>query len=500
VYGYSLDSAIHFEVVKSLITTGRSIPPDEVYSSIPAMHAWLASTALAGGFSATGAIKYALPLAGAALPLVLYWVSQQAGAPAGPTKYALALTLPASFANYEPFGTTFSLVPVVLLLSSLLLREFHDAAPRSRVTYSIMALLAIAQLTVWHSTTPMLMPILLIGVSLTPVLVKVLDRRAGRWLPRLSFVWLAVLMGVAFVAYHALAQDQIFVTVTKAASKFLSPGAARDSVVPTRLFEISLTDVIRVALLLEGRDALMLALMGLGAFIVWRNRKTWAGALYFYVYWLLVAAVFGAMIVASITGLDYGRFLIVPVTVSPLLAGVALWWIVRTLRARRMFWRGFARLELAGLVPVLFGVWVVNFYNYQPLVPKAKSIDPNAPNEYMLWTQTVNTAYQERMLTFAQTHAAPESKFAIDIAGHRQFMRYFGLQAFYDRRLYLPLWMQEDPDPSKLQFFLLHWPGPAGGLSEQVEWRSAARIQSLYDHPGWGVIYDNGQSFVSLVR
>ena len=216
----------------------------------------------------------------------------------------------------------------------------------------------------------------------------------------------------------------------------------------------------------------------------------------FYVYWLLTALAFGSLIVASLTGLDYARFLVVPVALSPFVAGVALWWLHEHLRGRSLLGRWIGRGVWSAMIIVILGIWTVAFYNFQPLVPKARSVDPSAPDEYVVWLQAVNSAYQQRMLDFAQYHTAPQSRFAVDITGHRQFLRYFGLEESYQRRLYQPLHLQEPVDPMRMDFFLLHWPGPAGGMTEQVEWRSAAKIGQLRQTPGWGVVYDNGQSFV----
>jgi hypothetical protein len=104
------------------------------------------------------------------------------------------------------------------------------------------------------------------------------------------------------------------------------------------------------------------------------------------------------------------------------------------------------------------------------------------------------------MLTFAEARTDPKSGFAVDDRGYQQFMRYFGKDRASYRRLPVPLARQEPVDNSEVAFFLLHWPGPAGGLGEQVEYRSVQKLKGLRKTPGWGLVYDNGESYILKVR
>jgi hypothetical protein len=498
-YGNSLDGAIHYIVTNSLMTTGRSIAPDEVYASIAGMHGWLASLGLTGGVSAVNVIKFGLPLVGISMPLMIYWLSRCANVPAGSTRYAIALAPLASYTLYEPFGAGFTVTPLVLFLGVLLLRQHYDRQGANRLLYTILLLIGVAQLTIWHSTTPMLLPVILAALSLTPALVKLVNRQQGHWRPWGAFIWMAVLVGIAFLAYHVLPTDQMFRVVATSATKFGLGGGAQE-VVPTRAFQISLTDLIQVALVIQGRDIAMIFLMLAGALIVWRNRKVWTSLLYFYAYWLLLAAVFGGLIITSLTGLDYGRFLVTPVAISPFLGGVALWWLHERITARARLVRWGSRVAWPATLATLTAVWMVAFFNFQPLVPKARSLAPGVTDEYVLWVHAVNTDYQSLMLDFAEHRTKPVSRFALDITGHRQFLRYYGLDEGYSRRLYLPLHYQEPVQRDRVNFYLLHWPGVAGGMAEQVEWRSTAKIEQIRQTPDWGLVYDNGQSFILSIR
>jgi hypothetical protein len=499
-YGNSLDGSVHYVVTNALLTTGHTVAPDEVYSSLVGMHAWLASLALTAGISTTNVLKYGLPLTGVVIPLLIYWICRAVKLPAGPTKYALVLSVISGYTLFEPFGTGFSLVPLLVLLGALLIREYYTRPGAYRATFSVLALLSVGQLTIWHSTTPMLLPVLLGVVSVTPLAVKIVARRRdGPWLST-SFIWLGVLMGVAFLAYHTLPQDEVFQVVTRAASRFGTQGGVVGGVVPERAFQIGLSDLLRVLIIVQGRDMALIGLLGLGALIAWRRRRTWSDLMHFFAFWLLVALTFGGLIVTSLTGLDYGRFLVVPVAIAPFLAGLALWWLHGRDQMRPFLLRWLGRMVFVGMVVLLIAIWIVQYYDYQPLVPKARAVDRTVSDEYVLWDHVVNTAYQQRMLYFAQDHTNPADRFALDITGHRQFLRYFGYEEAYIRGLALPLQLQEPVNPDRVNYFLLHWPGVSGGMSEQVEWRSTAKMKQLHDTPDWGVVYDNGQSFILAVH
>jgi len=154
----------------------------------------------------------------------------------------------------------------------------------------------------------------------------------------------------------------------------------------------------------------------------------------------------------------------------------------------------------AALVTLLLTATLVDFFSFQPLVPKVQDPDSAVSEDYLVWLHAVNTAYQERMMTFAENYTSPDTRFAMDITGQKQFMRYFGSRTSIRRGLYLPLYRQSKIAPQDVGLFLLHWPGPAGGLGEKVDYRSTAHLQQLRETPKWGLVYDNGESFILWIR
>jgi hypothetical protein len=368
----------------------------------------------------------------------------------------------------------------------------------AKFVLTLIALIGLAQLIIWHSLTPMLLPLILISVSLTPALASLLRRAAKGFSLAISFLRFASLAAIALFTYWLIEADQIFGVMVFTLHRLLT---TRETVaaLPNRLFEITLLDILQVMLVIHGRDIMLIALTALGVLVVWHFRRPWEHLLNFYVYLLLIYVTFGMLIVAAFSGADYGRFIVASLVVIPFFAGPALWWLDKRLLVKILYVRWLGRLIWLLLIVLLIGVSTVQFFRCQPLVPTAKSLVPGYPDEYVVWLHTVNTAYQQRMLSFGESHTNPETCFAIDIEGVSQFVRYFGRQAAYRRGLDSPLHWHKPVD-ANVKLFLLHWPGRAGALGEQVEQRSIAKLSELRQTPGWGLIYDNGESFILQVR
>jgi hypothetical protein len=464
------------------------------------MHAWLASLALPGGFSADEAIKFGVPLTGGITPLIVYWLCQRVKMPSSLIKYTIGASCLVIYPHFMPTGTPFSKVPLFMVLGAMVLREYYSTSSRSKLVYTLVALIGLAQLVIWHSTTPMVLPVILASISLTPAVVWLVRRSVGSLSLTSSFLRLALLAGIFFVAYHLVEADKVFYVLASRLWRFAVAEKPPPSPVPQRLFEVTMIDVLRVILVMHGRDLLVFGLMALGLLVIWRYRVQWEHLLYFYAYLLLICAPFGILLVTGVVGTDYGRLMVVPVSLATFFAALPLWWLYKRLPLKIPHGRWLGRLIWLLTLVVLIGVWTVQFFICQPLIPKAKSLTLETSDEYVVWLHMVNNAYQQRMLNFVESHTDPDTLLAIDYWGASQFTRYFGSEAAYRQGLYQPLHWRQPIDPTKVKLFLLHWPGPAGGLAEQVEYRSTAKLTELRNTPGWGLIYDNGESFVLQVR
>jgi hypothetical protein len=495
-YGTSIDAVDHYLMIENLMRSGRSSQA-QTYSSIPAVHTWLASLALMGNLSAADVTKFGLPLMRGLNPLLIYWICRRVAMPSYLIKYTVGVSCLTAYPVFTPNGTSFAMLPLLLILGTLVLRSYYGAS--SRLIYTLIFLLGVIQLVLWHSTTPLLLPILLVSVSLTPAVVKLVREQQIQFVVDIGFLRVALLAAVLYVGYHAIEADHIYRVVVTELQRLTTVEEVQSDlnrVVPERLFEIGPIDRLRIAALMHGRDLFMLGFVLTGILVIWLYRREWQHLLFLYAALLLVMTTFALFILLGGGGAGFQRWIIVPLLLSPFFAGPGLWWIHRRALVwifRHQFW---SRAAWQSLIVLVLGLWVIQYYNCQPVVPKAKALAPETPDEYIIWLHTVNTAYQEQMLRFADAHSRARTRFAADTTGGRQYARYFGIPAAYQHKLVFPLRKQQPIEQSRAGLFLLHWPGPAGGFNEKVEKRSVAHLTELRNTEGWSLIYDNGESFI----
>ncbi len=498
-YGTAIDATDHFIMVQNIMANGRVLA-DHTYASIPAMHSWLASLGLIGGLSDATVLKVGLPLTGMLMPLLIYWWTRRSGISDEIIKTIIALSCLSVFPYFLPNGTGFTLVPLVFLLATVFLRQDHVNSKKESFVYKIIIFIVLLQITIWHSTTPMLIPFLFAGLALTPRL----SRLFGASVPPPStgtFLRLSLLTAVMFVGYRLSVNDPVFREILMRTNEILEAPGSGGTPLPRKAFEVSKIDLLISAYLVHGRALMLYGLTGLGALVLWRYRSQWRPAIALFVYMLLIFAMFVVLIAVSIVnGVAYLRYINGSLAFTPFFAGPFLWWVNNVLLRKVIRSQVLAKLAGTAVIILLIAYVTVSFYKLQPLVPRVQNPNNGEAEDYLVWLHGVNTAYQQRMLTFAESHVAPKTRFAIDHTGRIQFIRYFGEHAGLRRGLHTPLKWQEAVDPSKVDYLLLHWPGPAGGLTETVEFRSKGFIQELRDTPGWGLVYDNGESFVLWVR
>jgi hypothetical protein len=498
-YGTTLDAGVHFALVRDIMATGR-IPVDHSYATIPGMHAWLASLGVLAGVSPALAVKIGLPLQAGFVPLFVTWLSRRFALPPRLTRLNMVLSCFTIFEAYVAYGTGFSLVPFLMILGVLAVREFVAVSPALRRRYLLVSLLFLAQVLVWHSSTPLVLAAVLAAASLTPLLVWLTGTGPRRPRLAMTFAWFAVLTCVTFMLYHGLLNDPVHNAVVGVVRSALGLQERVQKLVPPRFFEITMGQRLQIAAVLHGRDLAIAGLAGLGTCVVWARRRAWAAALPLYVFALLVCAAHVAMLVTALIGVNYLRFTLGPVIVAALLAGPAVWaletaWQTRT--ARSAWWRPLGRVGSTVGVIALAAITVVQVLRCQPLVPKV-AVDLGE-REYVLWVHEVNTAYKWHLLQFAAAHTQPDTSWATDYHTRSQYIRYLGYPGRASRYLEYPLLERTPPEGIRSPLLILHRVGRAGGYAEQVEMRTRASIQELSLREGWGRVYDNGESFMILL-
>jgi hypothetical protein len=499
VYGQSIDSVIHYQMIKDLMVSGR-VSPQSTYQAVAGMHSWLASLGITSGLSPSDIVKYGFPLTGGIMPLLLYFICVRIRIPTDISKYIISLSCLATYPYHQISGTGFTLIPLVLLLIILLVREYYCTSLPEKSTYTVLALILLFQLVVWHTTTPILLVALLVILSFTPVLIRLITGIKSKVNFTFHYLEISLLAAVLVLGYHSIMSDPVFLLSISRISSLFVVSWSPATVLPTSLHRITLLDTLKVFILMYGPEAILFILVVIGLFAFWRDRIIFLPYTYLYAYLIMILLAFFVFIPSSVLGIDIERFMWIPITISPFFGGITLWWLNKKTQMIRIVYRHIIRGIGFLLILASLCIFTMEFYSYQPLVPKSVSLAPSTPDEYVVWLHQVNTAYQQNMIAFAETYSVPGKLFDIDLLGSRQYTRYFG--GARTRGLYLPLhpmFMWDDPiNAPKDRLFLLHWPGRAGGYGEQVQYRSVANLTLLRNTIGWGLIYDNGESFILL--
>jgi hypothetical protein len=266
--------------------------------------------------------------------------------------------------------------------------------------------------------------------------------------------------------------------------------------IPTRFHEISLLSQLQTLTVFHIRDVIIaiLALMGLAVFLrkIRRNElsdKTET----FYLYIVILLSSFVLFLTFQfITGfgsIEYERFISYAMPLCVFLVGLTLWDIDKFLRVRIKL--GISNLVFASFLFILISSCFIQFYHYQPLIPRSNVLSRDLPeNEYIDSFAVVNTIYQVEMISFAEMNSY-DARIATDVTTRFQ-IRGFAAPSFYSRSIwYSPLNPNEN---LKWDLFLLHTV-EAGGLHEAAEYRTREKIEEFRLEAG-NLIYDNGGSFI----
>lgn len=505
-YGTTIDATTHYLLIENLFETGRALD-GHVYASINALHASLASLALLANATPAQVVKYGMAFLGVLPPLLIYLIVNRVGIQRNVAKYIICSSVLVIYPQFAPNGTAFSLIPLFVILGLLLLREYYTDSSQQKRFFTFVISLTLVQLVIWHSTTPLILPVILASVALTPAAANLIRRRKFRVQVNLTGLLLMTVSALLFLGYHFSVADRVGqIMVQNVRAQFFdeaNPAAQDLEEEPESLeedaekiiYRISAPEYIRSGIVLHGRDMMMFGLMFVGFILFIFYRERFQAQIHFFTYLILVILPFGLFIVAN-SGAGYLRFLKAPLFISPFFAGLTFWWVFEIILPKIQAGMWFRLPAAAVIIALVLSFWMVQQFWYQPLVPKIDAASEEFKDEYTIWTHEVNTTYQERMLTFAETRAAENSRFAIDLRGRHQYLRYFGENSGRQRGLYLPLKRSIEVTPDLIQYFLLHMPGDAGGLGENITKRSDEYLRSLQETPYWNQVYDNGESFI----
>lgn len=493
------DSTFHFRFTSDISLLGHVAeisPASEYYVSNPGMNILMSSLSIVSGIPINEIFRFVIPATHGLIPLIVFFITNGV-LTRKVQKYCIIASAFPITRGYVIIGTSLSIVVYFLLFAVFLRRVLTRKNNRE---YETIFIILGFTLIISHAVTPLLVALLLIGMPLGLKALHVLSKKGFPKFPTSMYVLPALLYLVMLVTWWiniANANLDFFANYIK---KVLSPtGFMERPAIPARLFEVSLWDQLRTFFVLQIHYAIIGALSLLGLFVFLRrirqkklNTKTKS----FYMHVLVLLGIIVVYLLFTIgyglALLNYQRFIIYSIPFCIFFIGLFL------LRLNIFLGNVFSRIEVrniafASLLFVLFSLSLIQFFACQPLVPKVSVQGMNMPeNEYLVEIQLVNTVYQKEMISFAEQHSS-KARIASDIVTRWQIYG-FSNRSFYLRHIYYsPLEPNQD-QRLEWDLFLLHT-RKAGPFEEQVEYRTAERIENLRTEAG-NLIYDNGESFI----
>jgi thymidylate kinase len=501
VYASTIDAAVHYSLMRSLATSGFA--EGNYYEFTPGMHILVASFAQLTGLSAVTWAKLLPGMLAGLIPLSLYMLAKRLKFTYLLAKSVVVLSALALPLMFIPQGTSYATILIAPLLAFIILSMISRGQP-SRV-FTILALLLLIGLIIWHSISSLLVPLVLVSSGVVTFLLSLfLSRKKWdvTWLRSISLRF--ILFGVIGVAltltywyfYATILWEHLVDHVELLVSVINRERDSGGVLVPQRAAQLSIPQLALVFAFYHARDAVMLsfATVAIGAtmlrlrsqMIVSRPIElTYLFTSIYLIFFTIIAGAFAARFATF----GYHRLLIYLLIMSPILSGFGLWLLILFVRQYLRILP--ANLILMAFVLVAFTVSALQFYPYQPLFPRyeAGETDGTTP---LQWYHQVNTDYQRYVMEFAYNRLPVEGSLYTDYIKYQQTRLFISPEA-RERFRYGP-WGELPKS-----YVLLHFPGEAGSYSEQAEFRSVEAIESLYEMNGTSIIYDNGGAFIQFV-
>ena len=502
------DVPSHFWLVRSVVEGGE-VPTGLTYSQMPGGHLLVASVSLVTGLTTNDSFKLAPPIYLSSLPLIAYLVGRRCSQREDLRKSIVIAAMLPSFGFFTMIfsGSLSGLFLLFLLLSLLIARE-SQSDRQTRGAFSLASILVVFALIVHHAVTMIFALSVLLCANLLLLIYQgspFWEKMRGDSRLAASLYWftaLAAILAIAWWMYQADLVFRLFVTEIRDVVNLVEP---RKPPIPSSFGQIPVLDRVRV-LIVAGMAAyvvpVLLSALGIGVMITRRRSGVFQGfglAGLFGLAVLVPASVIGTFeLVRGYGSVEIERFAGYVILASPVFAGVAIWYL-RQHGARSEGGTSLRKFAATGGLVVVFGVYLLNGFPWQPLVPSASTLSETLPAEEPLVVfHAVNTSYQARMITFVDQHRG-DSQFVAADSATRDQVSAFG-SSDLGRHVLYPSYLQErewlEASPQMWDLLLLHWPGKSGTLEEKAEFRTKQRIHEIRAMPTHSTIYDNGESFV----
>lgn len=259
-----------------------------------------------------------------------------------------------------------------------------------------------------------------------------------------------------------------------------------------RFFEIGFLDQLRVLLAIHGADLFLMLLTLIGISVIYNKirmqGKSELMSLSLYITSLILFFIFGYILDIGMNW--YDRTIRLFLIVTPIFAGISLQFIEAKMRNKLI------PIFIVGLF-LLFST--IEIYRCQPLIPSAKSLSKDLPDdEPLTYLNMVNTIYQRDMILYAEKFFPHGKNIASDVTTARQMYGLTSINFSQAHMKYYPL--SKKKTRLKFDYFLIHLPGKSGGFEDPVETRTTNVILSTIYNSRYNIIYTNSESYILSTR
>ena len=496
-YG-TFDSVGHYGYVKDLLSLGF-VPQTGFYASsysdFPGMHIFIGSLSLVSGVLLGESIKIVTSAIFGTIPLMTYLVANRIFEKSI-CKYIVIASIFSPAVSYALAGSVFAL-PLYFSFFCVLFRR--NLLNENRKQLTLVLMIFGFSLLISHAVTILALVSLM---AMMVLLLKCVDFIKKYFRHSLSSMYLGTLffLVLIFSAWLMFKAGSMFEKFVEAVQRIFFSEIIVGPV-PVRFYEVPFWAQLRFVAIGHLSDAIITGLTFAGLFVLLKKFKRKNKCVFVNLYLPLLCLLSGTSLVLTfqlVTGfgeLGYGRLMNYAMVFSPFFVGLLLWHlnerISTTFRKMR-----FERFALFLLLFSCISLSLIQIFPYQPLVPGANVLSKDLPaDEYIFDFRSVNTIYQEKMISFAERFSSGDASIASDRVTRWQ-IRGLANESF-SRRLvsYSPLEPNMNIENKGWDIFLLHYGSRSGPLNEKVEYRTREKLENLRDTLG-NVVYDNGESFI----
>jgi len=477
--GVAIDQHSHYRFTQDIFSEGF-IPAGRTYSEYPIMHLLFVVFSSVTKLTILNTFKYLPIFWWLIYPLLIYSIMKNLGLRENPSlKYALFISsIPVTpLISYSVCGILLGALLVIMVIS-----QFTRILIRESGKDWIILLIYISALALAHlSSSIILTTVMLIIYLLKPRISSLKTLRI------LSFSSLSLIVIINLGWFLLKAVD---LSNKLLPQYMIGAEATASESIPSRFFGLDLVNAIRVILVSNGGDMILLLFSLIGIVVAIKKKNLFGSRLRFLIFYNIV--LWSIMLVQFITGLGgkmYLRFIMLSLIVSPIFSGISIYYFSgkKTNRSK-------ASVLFLSLIMILA---TIELYTCQPFVPSASVVSKDLPSdEPITYVNEVNSAYQRYMIEHAERYIQV-GLIACDTVTRNQIIGLTNYNfSLHHLAWYYPLSavLGQNSIEKEYDYFLIHFPGKSGAFQEKAEMRTRSLVLGALNNSN--ILYTNGESHI----